>query len=138
MAGHMTYPIDADDFYQLMRSVSVPLTREAERSLWLNRFVAVRIAEDPDRAIAIARENLRRMQAIQNGTNPWLAAWRYVLDAGVDVVLGVLTSRDQGAVELRQNSPFAGVLDYRERERVLESFRRHWIRAQTRTQLAAQ
>ncbi len=84
----MTYPVDADDFHQLMRSVSMPLTREAERSLWLNRFAAVRKPEDPDRAIAVARENLRRMQAIQSGTNPWLAAWRYVLDAGVDVILG--------------------------------------------------
>ena len=122
----------------MMRSVAIPLTREAERSLWLNRFVAVRIAEDPDRAIAVAQENLHRMQDIQNGANPWLAAWRYVLDAGVDVILGVLTSRDPEAVELRQNSPFAGVLGYRERERVLESFRRHWSRAHTRTQLAAQ
>jgi hypothetical protein len=133
----MTYPIDADEFSRLMNLVSMPLTREAERSLWLNRVVAVRIAEDPDRAIAIAQENLDRMEAVQPGMNPWLRAWRSVLDAGVDVVLGVLTSREPEAAELRQNSPFAGVLGYRERERVLESFRRHWSRAHSRAQTAA-
>jgi hypothetical protein len=120
-----------------MRSVSTPLTREAERSLWLNRVVAVRVAEDPERAIAIAHQNLDRMEAVQTGMNPWLGAWRSVLDAGVDVILGVLTSRDPEAAELRQNSPFAGVLGYRERERVLESFRQHWNRAHSRAQPAA-
>jgi hypothetical protein len=133
----MTYPIGADDFSRLMRSVSMPLTREAERSLWLNRVVAVRVAEDPERAVAIARENLGRMEAVQQGANRWLRGWRIVLASGVDVVLGVLTSRDPEAVELRQNSPFAGVLGYREREQVLENFREHWSRAHSRIQPTA-
>lgn len=109
-----------------MDSVSTPLTREAERSLWLNRVVAVRVAESPERAISIARNNLNCMESVQTGMNPWLERWRYVLDVGIDAILGVLTSRDLEAVELRQNSPFAGVLDYRERERVLENFREYW------------
>jgi hypothetical protein len=133
----MTYPIDGGEFRRLMQAVSTPLTREAERSLWLNRVVAVHVAEDPDRAMAIALENLDRMEAVQPGMNPWLRAWRSVLDSGVDVILGVLTSREPEAVELRQNSPFAGVLGYREREQVLESFRRHWSRAHSRAQAAA-
>jgi hypothetical protein len=132
----MTYPVEADDFDRLMRLVSRPLTREAERSLWLNRVVAVRIAEDPDRAIAIAQGNLERMEAAQATANPWLRAWRSALDAGVDIVLGILTSREPEAIELRQNSPFAGVLDYRERERVLEGFREHWSRVHSRAQTA--
>jgi hypothetical protein len=109
-----------------MESVSTQLTREAERSLWLNRVVAVRIAEAPDRALAIARENLARMEAVNTDGNPWLERWRAVLDAGIDAVLGVLAARDPEATDLRQNSPFAGVMDYREREQVLENFRAHW------------
>jgi hypothetical protein len=122
----MTNLVGDADFYRLMDSVSAPLTREAERSLWLNRVVAVRLAEAPERAFSIAYENLTRMESAQTGTNPWLKRWRAVLNAGVDAVLGVLTSRDLEAVELRQNSPFAGVVSYREREQVLENFRRHW------------
>jgi hypothetical protein len=76
------------------------------------------------------------MEAVQATTNPWLHTWRYALDAGVDIVLGILTSREPEAVELRQNSPFAGVLEYRERERVLESFREHWSRVHLRAQTA--
>jgi hypothetical protein len=64
-ADCMTYPIDGDDVHWLTRSVSTPLTREAGRSLWLNRVVAVRVAEDPERAIAIAHENLGRMETAQ-------------------------------------------------------------------------
>lgn len=122
----MTNLVGDANFYRLMDSVSASLTREAERSLWLNRVVAVRLAEAPERAFSIAYENLTRMESAQTGTNPWLKRWRAVLDAGVDVVLGVLTSRDLEAVELRQNSPFAGVVSYREREQVLENFRQHW------------
>jgi hypothetical protein len=38
----------------------------------------------------------------------------------------VLTSTVPEAAELRQNSPFAGVLPDRERHRVLDSFAAHW------------
>lgn len=125
--------IDDDGFGRLLEEVTVSMTREAERSLWLNRVVAVRIAEDPQRALVIANENLERMGAWQVAANPWLARWRSLIDAGVDTILGVLTSRDPEAAELRQNSPFAGVLDYREREQVLENFRQHWMQAHNDT-----
>jgi hypothetical protein len=41
-------------------------------------------------------------------------------------VLEALTSRDAWAVELRQNSPFAGVLSGAGRAAVLAAFREHW------------
>jgi hypothetical protein len=43
----------------------------------------------------------------------WLDRWRAVLDAGIESVLDVLTSSTPHAIELRQNSPFAGVLPKR-------------------------
>ena len=57
----------------------------------------------------------------------WLDRWHAVLDAGVDAVLEVLTSRTPHAVELRQNSPFAGVLPEADRRAVLAASaeRRH-------------
>jgi hypothetical protein len=123
------YQVDSEGFRRLMESITGQLPREAERSLWLNRAVAAEIIKDPDRALRMATENLDRMEARQIegwGVNPWIQRWRRIIATGVDAALDVLASRDPEAIELRQNTPFAGVLDYREREKVLRAFARHW------------
>lgn len=106
------------------------LTRDQERSLWLHRVVAGRLAVDPDAVLSQARRNLVRLREVHPGgmTAAWLAEWSAVLDAGEDAVFAVLTSAAQRAVELRQNSPFAGVLSEEERSAALEAFRGHWRR----------
>jgi excisionase family DNA binding protein len=102
-----------------------PMSRDARQSLWLHRAVAGRVAADPDAAIARARRNLGRMASAAGRPVPWLRHWEDVLAAGPERVLEVLTDADTPlAVELRQNSPFAGVLTEAERRRVLEAFRR--------------
>jgi excisionase family DNA binding protein len=106
------------------------LTRDQERSLWLHRVVAGRLAVDPDAVLSRARRNLERLGEVHPGgmTAAWLAEWGAVLDAGEDAVFAVLTSAAPRAVELRQNSPFAGVLSEAERAAALEAFRGHWRR----------
>jgi hypothetical protein len=59
-------------------------------------------------------------------TTHWLKEWLRVLDGGVDEVAGVLTSRSPRALELRQNSPFAGALPQETRSQVLAAFIKHW------------
>ncbi len=56
----------------------------------------------------------------------WLDLWRLALDSGLDHVLTVLVSDSPQATELRQNSPFTGILSEDERRTVLDSFREHW------------
>lgn len=56
----------------------------------------------------------------------WLDLWRGTLNSGLDRVLGVLVSDTSEAAELRQNSPFTGILSEEERRRVLDSFREYW------------
>ncbi len=51
-----------------------------------------------------------------------------ILQRGPDAAVAVLVSRHPEAVEMRQNTPFAGVIDSRERAKVLDAFRRHWRR----------
>jgi hypothetical protein len=114
-----------DDFEQLMRAVSAPLSPEAEESLWLGLAVVAKVAENPERVLGIAVQNLRQLERVQGGANPWLGRWRTVLNAGVDAVIGVLTSRDVNAMRLRMNWPFDGVLTRAETERIMESYRRH-------------
>lgn len=56
----------------------------------------------------------------------YLKQWEQTIDGGVDDVVTVLTGTDELSGELRQNSPFAGVLSEVERRQALRSFREHW------------
>ena len=55
----------------------------------------------------------------------------HLLDGGVDEIVDVLVGTDERSSELRQNSPFAGVLSDEDRRHVLASFRDHWDREHT-------
>jgi hypothetical protein len=114
-----------DGFDQLMRSVTASMTPEAEEALWLNLAVVAKITENPERVLGIAMQNLRQLERVQGGANPWLSHWRTVLNGGVDAVIGVLTSRNIEATRLRLNTPFSGVLTRTETEHTLDAFRRH-------------
>jgi excisionase family DNA binding protein len=105
-----------------------PLTREQEQSRWLHAAIASRLVTEPDLVLGRAKENLERFSAIHAGTTAahWLSLWRAALDAGPDRVLTVLVSDAPQAAEMRQNSPFTGILPPGERRAVLESFRQHW------------
>ena len=107
------------------------LTRDQERSLWLHRAVLAELVENPEDVLARVGGNLQRLRSQHPGrgmTACWLGQWQELLDAGVDAVADVLTSRRPAALELRQNSPFAGVISEAVRSRVLASFVRHWRR----------
>ncbi|MFN0284488.1 MAG: hypothetical protein ACKVZ6_21255 [Kineosporiaceae bacterium] len=109
------------------------MTREAERSLWLHLGVAGRLVLDPDAVVRTARDNLTRMRSVHpDGMSAaWLAHWAEIVDRGGDATLDILTFRSLHAVELRQNSPFAGVLTDDERTRAMNAFRTHWRRDHT-------
>jgi excisionase family DNA binding protein len=103
------------------------LTRDQERSLWLHRALLGYLMTEPDQVLSRARENVDRLlQQRPSMTTHWLEEWLRVLDGGVDEVAEVLTSRSPRAVELRQNSPFAGTLPQETRSHVLAAFIKHW------------
>jgi excisionase family DNA binding protein len=115
------------DVTALVRPV---LTRDQERSLWLHRVAAGRLAIDPDSVLTRVRTNLEHLSRVHpSGMSAvWLAEWQAVLAEGEDAVFTVLTSTEPRAIELRQNSPFAGVLSPEERAAALAAFRDHWHR----------
>lgn len=102
------------------------LTRDQARSLWLHQAVARRLLVDPESTIRQARSNLRRLRR----THPRgvgarrLEEWGRLLDGPIDNLLEAMTSRSEHGTELRQNTPFAGVLSGHERGRLLDNFRR--------------
>ncbi len=105
------------------------LRREEERSLWLHRALLGPLLRDPDRVLAHARSNIERWDTAHRPdgmSRSRLRDWERLIDHGVGAVADVLASRSPEAVELRANSPFAGVLDEQERLALHASFRRHW------------
>jgi len=99
------------------------LRREQLASLWLHHAVAGHLVRDPEAVLERAWRNLDRLSKRHPSARPWLDAWRRTLDNGPAATLQTLTSTSESAVELRQNSPFAGVLTEAERRNVLATFR---------------
>jgi len=102
-----------------------PLNRDQRQSVWLHAAVAGRVVADPETTLDRARRNLQRLRRTHESGNSakWLAAWQAILASGPEAVLETLTSQAPLAIELRQNSPFAGVLSDDERRSVLSAFR---------------
>ena len=101
---------------------SRPLRREELRSLWLHRAVAGKVVVDPDGAIATARRNVARFREVQPRAGIWLDRWEEILDAGPERVLETLTSSSRDAIDLRQNTPFVGLLSEEEQRAVITAF----------------
>jgi excisionase family DNA binding protein len=105
-----------------LRSRTLRMTRDQVRSLWLGYAVAGKLAADPEAVIGKARANLRRLRADARGANDrWLGEWERLLEGPPSRILEALTGRTPRARELRQNSPFAGVLTDEERRRILQA-----------------
>jgi len=102
-------------------------SREAVRSRWLHCAVAGKLARDPERVLRRAGRNLDRLERAHPGgmSRRRLARWRVLLQEGPQAVMSVLVADTEEATELRQTSPFAGVLSSAERLAILDAFRRH-------------
>jgi hypothetical protein len=114
------------DLERLASSGDAPdLTRDQRRSLWLHRAIAGRIAENPQRHLRTARRNLTTMlEAHPRGqAASQLRVWQQLLDGPVESLLNVLCSPSPESADLRQNTPFAGVLTDAERRAILTAFR---------------
>src|SRR5690606_35829027 len=96
------------------------MSRDQRRSLWIAHAVAGEVVRDPEAVVTRGRQNLARLSA--RGSNKWILEWQRLLDGPIDDLLVALTSTSLRSRELRQNSPFAGVLPPADREKVLESF----------------
>jgi hypothetical protein len=83
-------------------------------SLEYHKAIAERLRNDP----AILRTARSRVEEwIREGivSDYYAEAWQAILDLPPAEVIGYLTDRGEKACALRQVSPFAGVLDARER-----------------------
>ena len=98
------------------------LTREDRRSLFLHREIAARLLEGPVATLALADRNLRRMMSQHPGAQALLDEWDRVLRLPVDLIVAVMIDPGSHARDMRQVTPFAGVLTPAERSRVYREF----------------
>jgi transcriptional regulator with XRE-family HTH domain len=98
----------------------VALTREEQRSLALHRAIAARLATHPRSVLAKARRNLTVMRRANTdgSAERWLAEWQQRLRGPLAGIIEALVSTDQDARDLRQVTPFAGVLSDEERRAI--------------------
>lgn len=103
--------------------VDVPRwTRVEERSLSIHRQIAARLLQDPATTLKRARINLARLQGADVGhAAQWLDQWDALLDRPTDQIVTAMLARTQQGIDLRQMTPFAGVLSDAERRKALRS-----------------
>jgi hypothetical protein len=92
-----------------------------QRSLALHHAVAEKLRAQPS-LVSIARENLERWAATAGGSAPYLDEWRRILDRPLEDVLRLIEQEGEQMTALRQCSPFAGVLEPKERWAVYARF----------------
>jgi hypothetical protein len=104
--------------------MSVPLRghqRIDRRSLELHRAIAAKLREHPE-LIEIAHDNLARWSATVGRSQPYWDAWREILRRPLPEVLDLMVEDSERMTALRQATPFAGVLDPKERWAIYERF----------------
>jgi len=88
---------------------------------------------DPQGVLRTAQENIVRWKPGHRSDGMsvrYLEQWERVIEDGIEAVVEALTGLDEHSSELRQNSPFAGVLPDADRQQILRSFREHWDQTQ--------
>jgi hypothetical protein len=92
-----------------------------ERSIALHRAVAARLRDDP-RLVERARVRVREWHETCSVASAYRVAWDSALRLDPVELCALLVDPGEEATALRQVSPFAGILDARERWRILKGF----------------
>jgi len=99
------------------------LSRREERvSLELHRAIAKKLIDDPDFVLGFVPANIDRMRRVARGplAHGWLDEWAMLARGSLGGLIDSMLSTDQRAIDLRQNSPFAGSLTQDERVEAIE------------------
>lgn len=93
-------------------------TREARVSLELHRAVIAKLMVDPDTVLSVVEGNVIKQRGLVRGerASQWLDRWQS-LAANRDIagLVQVMLDHSQDGIDMRQCTPFAGVLTHDER-----------------------
>ncbi|MFJ4261985.1 helix-turn-helix domain-containing protein [Paenarthrobacter nicotinovorans] len=92
--------------------------REEWVSYEMHRAVAEKVLENPQPVLSKARTNLQKMLARTRGAHAtgWVREWESLLNGDILDLVGAMLRPDERGIDLRQMTPFAGVLSQAERE----------------------
>jgi len=99
-------------------------SREDRRSLSLHQRIAEKVRSDPASTLRKARRNLRRMAELHPQAHSLFQEWETILEQSPESIASVITDPSPRYRELRQVTPFAGVLNPQERSEVYRQFQR--------------
>ncbi len=105
-------------------TVGTALTRDQERSLFLHAAIAKELRFRHTEVLEIARQNISRMRSVNPHASPLLDEWEGILQGTIDQIVACMLDPGDRGRDLRQVSPFAGVLTAAQRVAVYRSFRR--------------
>jgi hypothetical protein len=91
------------------------------RSLALHRAIADKLRADPS-LLAVAHDNLDRWAKERGRSQPYLDAWREILNRPIEEVLVLMVEESEKMTAMRQANPFAGILTPRERWAIYDRF----------------
>ena len=98
------------------------MTRDQRRSVALHVAIAGELAARPDEVTQIARRNVMVMRAAGQGAEALLAEWERILDLPPVLVASRMLDPSEHGRDLRQVTPFSGVLSARARAAVYRAF----------------
>ena len=103
--------------------VGPPLTRDQERSLFLHTAIAKALRARGAEVDEIARRNISRMRSVNPHASPLLDEWERILQGTVNQIVARMLDPSEHGRDLRQVTPFAGVLSPAQRAAAFRSFR---------------
>ncbi len=102
--------------------VTEPLTRDQARSLALHGVIARELRARGGEVLEIARRNISRMRSPNPHASPLLDEWERILEGTTDQIVARMLDPSEHGRDLRQVTPFAGVLTPTQRVAAYESF----------------
>ena len=90
------------------------------RGLALHKVIAWRLDEG---MVEEARQQIDQLQAEAHLHPRYAERWRGLLSHPIPEIAAAIVADEQDGRDLRQNSPFAGVLNEQERRRIIEAVR---------------
>lgn len=104
-------------------AVGTGFTRDQERSLHLHAAISRALRARGAEVVEIARRNISRMQSLNPHALPLLDEWEQILEGTTDQIVARMLDPSEHGRDLRQVTPFAGVLTRAQRAAVYKSFR---------------
>ena len=103
------------------------MTREDLRSLAFHRAIADLLRKNPELIVKRARKNLEKLASMHPNAGTLFDKWREWLSFPFEILIEKILDPQQETCDMRQVSPFSGLLNARQRTQVLRGFREEYL-----------